>query len=246
MTAGRAAVEFQKEVEPHSSGHQNNCKWIINPPFWKSDLSFYQTRKFTWDFKLKHIWYYLDPGAKPCALLCWLSLGSRRTIFWVCQGPSGWHPFLLLYQLHHSTWYHQQTCWGWPSLLQAEQAQLSQPVFIGRVLQPSDHLCGSPLDLFQKLHNFLQLGAPGLDTVLQMGPHEGRVEGANDLPHPAGHLPFDAAQDTVGLLSCRAHTCEMKSAWLLFISWWDECFGLGRVPRDQLFVYIAGLNHKGW
>lgn len=64
MTAGRAAVEFQKEVEPHSSGHQNNCKWIINPPFWKSDLSFYQTRKFTWDFKLKHIWYYLYPTPK--------------------------------------------------------------------------------------------------------------------------------------------------------------------------------------
>ena len=29
-----------------------------------------------------------------------------------------------------------------PSFLQVEQAQLPQPVFIGEVLQPSDHLCG--------------------------------------------------------------------------------------------------------
>ncbi|KAK4818643.1 hypothetical protein QYF61_016614 [Mycteria americana] len=29
-----------------------------------------------------------------------------------------------------------------PSLLQAEHPQLSQPVFIGEVLQPSDHFCG--------------------------------------------------------------------------------------------------------
>ena len=33
-----------------------------------------------------------------------------------------------------------------PSLLQAEQAQLPQPVFIGEALQPSDHLCGPTLD----------------------------------------------------------------------------------------------------
>ena len=34
-----------------------------------------------------------------------------------------------------------------PSLLQAEQAQVPQPFFTGEVLQPSDHLCGPPLDL---------------------------------------------------------------------------------------------------
>ena len=33
-----------------------------------------------------------------------------------------------------------------PSLLQAEQPQLPQPVLIAEVLQPSDHLHGSPLD----------------------------------------------------------------------------------------------------
>ncbi|KAK4808149.1 hypothetical protein QYF61_000129 [Mycteria americana] len=54
-----------------------------------------------------------------------------------------------------------------PSLLQAEQPQLSQPVFIGEVFQPSDHLGGPPLDLLQQVHVLLMLGAPELDTVLQ-------------------------------------------------------------------------------
>ncbi|KAK4826033.1 hypothetical protein QYF61_003854 [Mycteria americana] len=37
-----------------------------------------------------------------------------------------------------------------PSLLQAEQRQLSQPVFTGEALQPSDHLHGPPLDSLQQ------------------------------------------------------------------------------------------------
>ena len=32
------------------------------------------------------------------------------------------------------------------SLLQTEQAQLLQSVFIGEVLQPSDYLCGPPIN----------------------------------------------------------------------------------------------------
>ena len=59
-----------------------------------------------------------------------------------------------------------------PSLLQAEQAQLPQPVFAGEVLQPSEHLCGPPLDPLQQLPVLLVLGPPDLDTVLQMGPNE--------------------------------------------------------------------------
>ncbi|XP_074433859.1 TBC1 domain family member 31 isoform X2 [Larus michahellis] len=39
-----------------------------------------------------------------------------------------------------------------PSLLQAEQPQLSQPVLTAEVLQPSDHLCGPPLDPLQQVH----------------------------------------------------------------------------------------------
>jgi len=75
-----------------------------------------------------------------------------------------------------------------PSLLQAEQVQLPQPVFVGEVLQPSEHLCGPSLDLLLLLHIFPVLRAPGLDAVLQMGPHEGRAEADNPtlslLPTP--------------------------------------------------------------
>ncbi|GAB0204266.1 hypothetical protein GRJ2_002892200 [Grus japonensis] len=50
---------------------------------------------------------------------------------------------------------------------QAEEPQLSQPVLIGKVLQPSDQLCGPPLDSLQQLHVSPLLGPPELDTVLQ-------------------------------------------------------------------------------
>ena len=40
-------------------------------------------------------------------------------------------------------------------------------------------------------------------TLLQMGPHRGRIEGENHLPLPAGCHSFDAAQDTVGLSCCK-------------------------------------------
>ena len=39
------------------------------------------------------------------------------------------------------------------------QAQLPQPVFVGEVLQPSEHLCGPPLDPLQFLCGSL------IDTV---------------------------------------------------------------------------------
>ena len=41
-----------------------------------------------------------------------------------------------------------------PSLSQAEQPLLSQPFLTGAVLQPSDHFCGPPLDLLQRVHVF--------------------------------------------------------------------------------------------
>jgi len=82
-----------------------------------------------------------------------------------------------------------------PSFPQAKQTQLPQPFFIREVLQPSEHLCGSPLDLLQQLCILLVLGASGLDAVLQ-----GRVERDSHLPYPAGCSSFDAAQDAVSVL----------------------------------------------
>ena len=87
-----------------------------------------------------------------------------------------------------------------PSLLQAEQAQLPQPVFVEEVLQPSDHLRAPSLDPLQQLLVFIALGAPDMDVVLQMGPHEGRVERDNQ-PVPAGHLSSDGTHDTMGIYS---------------------------------------------
>ena len=92
-----------------------------------------------------------------------------------------------------------------PSLLQAEQTQISQPLLPGEVLQLSDHFCGPPLDRLQQLHVFPVLRAPELDAGLQVRSHQSRVEGQNHLPQPAGHTVFDAAQDMVGLLGCE-HT----------------------------------------
>ena len=56
-----------------------------------------------------------------------------------------------------------------PSLLQAELPQLPQPVLVGEVLQPLDHLRGPPLDPLQHIHVLLVLGAPELDAGLQVG-----------------------------------------------------------------------------
>jgi len=75
-----------------------------------------------------------------------------------------------------------------PSLLQAEQPQLSQTGPIGEVFQPSDHLRGPPLDPLQQVHVLLVLGAPDLDAGLQVGSHQGGVEWQNHLPCPAAKL----------------------------------------------------------
>lgn len=82
-------------------------------------------------------------------------------------------------------------------------AQLPQLFFMEKVLQPSKHPHCPPLDLLQQLYMLFVLGAPGLDAVLQVGPHEGRREEDNYVPHPAGQALFDAAQDTVSLLRCK-------------------------------------------
>lgn len=79
-----------------------------------------------------------------------------------------------------------------PSLTEAEQLQLSQPVLVREVLHSSDHLCGPPLDL---LHIRPVLRAPELATALLVMSHENGVEGQIHLSTPAGPSSFDAAQD---------------------------------------------------
>lgn len=56
-----------------------------------------------------------------------------------------------------------------PSLLQAEQAQISQPDFTGEVPQYSYQLHDPPLDLIQQVHAPLILGTPQQYAVFQVG-----------------------------------------------------------------------------
>ena len=64
-----------------------------------------------------------------------------------------------------------------PSLLQTEQTQLLQPIFVGEVLQLSDHPQGPPLDLLQQPLYIPLLWAPDLNRILQLGIYKDRVEG---------------------------------------------------------------------
>ena len=56
-----------------------------------------------------------------------------------------------------------------PSVLQAEQPQLYQPLLIGEVFHLCDHFCGPLLDPLQQVHVFPVLRTPELDAVLQVG-----------------------------------------------------------------------------
>jgi len=66
------------------------------------------------------------------------------------------------------------------------------------VLASSGHLHGSALDLLQQLCISPEPEAPGLDSVLQMGPQNGRAKWDNHLLPSAGHPSSDAAPDTFG------------------------------------------------
>ena len=70
----------------------------------------------------------------------------------------------------------------------------------------SQERCSS---LWIKVHIFPVLGAPDLDAVLLLGPHEDRIVGDNPLPLPSGHSSSDGTQDTIAFLGfrCIAGSC---------------------------------------
>ena len=71
------------------------------------------------------------------------------------------------------------------------------------MLQPSNHLCGPPLDPLQKHHIFAVLEASDQVTVLLPGTQEGIIEGAGYLLRPPGHPSSDGAQDIIGFPGCK-------------------------------------------
>jgi len=89
-----------------------------------------------------------------------------------------------------------------PSHLQGGQPQLSQPVLIQELFHLLDHFCGPALGMLQQVYISPVLRTPHLDAVPHGRPHQCGVEVQDHLPRPAGCASFDAAQNTVGFLSC--------------------------------------------
>lgn len=65
-------------------------------------------------------------------------------------------------------------------------------------------------------------GVPELKAVVHVGSQESRVQRENHLHPPAGHVSFDAAQDTVSFLDC-------KCALLVYVQ-----FFISQQPQDLL------------
>ena len=70
---------------------------------------------------------------------------------------------------------------------------------MGNVPGPSC-LCGSLLDCLNQFSVFLELGSPELSTVRQKWSYQGRAEGEDHLPKPAGCTLFNTLRYTTGLI----------------------------------------------
>ncbi|KAK4810625.1 hypothetical protein QYF61_007362 [Mycteria americana] len=87
-----------------------------------------------------------------------------------------------------------------PPFLQAKQSQLPQPLLIRLLLQTLHQLRCPSLHTLQYLNIPLVVGGPKLNTVVEVRPHQCRVQGHNHFPSPAGHAIFDTSQDAIGFL----------------------------------------------
>ncbi|KAK4831678.1 hypothetical protein QYF61_018675 [Mycteria americana] len=87
-----------------------------------------------------------------------------------------------------------------PPFLQAKQPQLPQPLLIRLLLQTLHQLRCPSLDSLQPLNVPLVVGGPKLNTVVEVRPHQCRVQGHDHFPSPAGHAIFDTSQDAIGFL----------------------------------------------
>ncbi|KAK4807436.1 hypothetical protein QYF61_001987, partial [Mycteria americana] len=87
-----------------------------------------------------------------------------------------------------------------PPSLQAEQAQVPQPLPISLVLQTLPQLRCPSLDTLQPLNVSLGVRGPALNTAFEVRPHQCPVQGHGHCPAPAGHTTSDTSQDATGLL----------------------------------------------
>ena len=132
------------------------------------------------------------------------------------------------------------------------------------MLQPSDHLCGPPLDSLQQVHVLLMLGAPELNTVLlslqlllrglllfrcplqpmlsvqlQSDPSFSTCQTRDFLPH---HLPPKVSEGAWGppaLLLIPQPRQEAPGGWLLLHSRGQE------MPKDNLMLVTGTAAEVG-
>jgi len=97
-----------------------------------------------------------------------------------------------------------------PSLLQLHSPS-SQPVLVGEVFHPRDHFCGPPLVTLQQFYVPPVLRIPHLDAVLQVRPHQHRVERKDHLPALLAALLWMQLRMQLSLWAVRAHCWLMSS-----------------------------------
>ncbi|KAK4829738.1 hypothetical protein QYF61_006447 [Mycteria americana] len=127
----------------------------------------------------------------------------------------------------------------------------SQPVFIGEVLQPSDHLHGPPLDLLQQVH-VLMLGAPELNTVLQVT--EQIILSAimrhvqdNQVMRPSQHGFMKGRSCLTNLISFSDKvTCLVDERKAVGVAYLDFSKAFDTISHSILLVKLAahGLNGR--
>ncbi|KAK4806930.1 hypothetical protein QYF61_012651 [Mycteria americana] len=83
---------------------------------------------------------------------------------------------------------------------QAKQPRFPQPLLIRLLLQTLHQLCCPSLHTLQHLNVSLVVRGPKWNTVFEVQPHQGQVQGHNHFPSPAGHAISDTSQDAIGFL----------------------------------------------
>jgi len=87
-----------------------------------------------------------------------------------------------------------------PPSLQTDQSQFPQPLLTRLVLWTLHQPCCSFLDMLQPLNVLLVVRGLKLNKVLEVQPHQSRVQGDHHCPRPAGHTIPDTSQDAFGIL----------------------------------------------
>ena len=105
------------------------------------------------------------------------------------------------------------------------------------------HLSGPPLELIQQLHILPVLRARGLEAVLQMGPHEGRVEN-NPPPFPCWPPLFWCSPEYCWPSRLQAHTAGLCPAFHPSGPWspLQDCSQWVLLPG---YMYFNSYSHKG-